>query len=581
MRPTARARWICLGTTVVLAVAGCGGGRASSGARAESDANPVNAAPVARIDAIAGRRLVVPLAGIGADASALREVRLEDGRPVPAAVRRLHAGELAPAAVPATARAGWLSGPGRWWTSDVSTTLGADGAVWSVDIAVLDLPEDASGALVLADGTRVRPRWLDAAPADAEALASPLSSVWRERDDVRAAVAFEAGSPFTRWRAKLALGRLGGDADRADPTGRFADETLEALASGLEDRWIVALRRLHDADAALAARVRARLALFVEFPAGESAVVAPAWPPDSGDLDALLLRLTDSAVGTSRLIADAEAWLDDQPPAAAWVADDAASRDAIHGSAIPAVGVASLNPRPEPARFTVTRPGDAPFVECLKGPRSGRVEVGGGENAAGVVDVRVGAWARRLTLGDVIPVRPPGLTLGPMLVDWSLPVWLSGRAPAVAPGAAVFVHRRAGASGAEPWALLVESAGPAREEWVRVWLGPSGRPATIYHIGVSLEGAAVHEEALAPGGTPARSRPLPSITVARSERWWSVLLPVPASAVARDGTLFVAVEQQSGGARGVHSAWPRPMLPWQLEPGRAALDLSAWDSSTP
>jgi hypothetical protein len=28
--------------------------------------------------------------------------------------------------------------------------------------------------------------------------------------------------------------------------------------------------------------------------------------------------------------------------------------------------------------------------------------------------------------------------------------------------------------------------------------------------------------------------------------------------------------------RGRRSAWPRPMLPWQDEPGRAALDTRAW-----
>jgi len=54
---------------------------------------------------------------------------------------------------------------------------------------------------------------------------------------------------------------------------------------------------------------------------------------------------------------------------------------------------------------------------------------------------------------------------------------------------------------------------------------------------------------------------------------WSAWVPIPASVQA--GRL-VRVGMQRVDARGVRSAWPRPMMPWQIEPGRVALDLGQW-----
>jgi hypothetical protein len=178
------------------------------------------------------------------------------------------------------------------------------------------------------------------------------------------------------------------------------------------------------------------------------------------------------------------------------------------------------------------------------------------------------------------------LRVAPLFADWDLARWLAGSAGSLAVSAdaageawsstALVMPSDAaptdsGASGAgsasgTKWSLFVECrwAGSAeRPDVVRVWLGPFGRASRVLRVTSAGEFSAE-------GGSS------PGATVVRREDRWIALVPLPDECIEPGGVLRLGVERTD--ARGRHSAWPRPMLPWQLEPGRAGVDLRTWDA---
>jgi hypothetical protein len=131
----------------------------------------------------------------------------------------------------------------------------------------------------------------------------------------------------------------------------------------------------------------------------------------------------------------------------------------------------------------------------------------------------------------------------PPVPEWTLYIELS------APGTV----RQAQASGDQPAGFL------------RLWLGPFNAPTDILRI--NADGSVVQQA----GPNP---QPAPSIRIANEEGHWACWMPVPAAAVEADGSIRIAVERVD--SRGVRSAWPRAMLPWQREPGRAVLTTRSW-----
>ena len=67
-------------------------------------------------------------------------------------------------------------------------------------------------------------------------------------------------------------------------------------------------------------------------------------------------------------------------------------------------------------------------------------------------------------------------------------------------------------------------------------------------------------------------------TVSRQGGKWVANVPIPARCVEKDGTLRIAIERTD--SRGRRTSWPRPMLPWDSEPGRVALDTKAWGGAS-
>ncbi|MEM7622954.1 MAG: hypothetical protein AAF235_07090, partial [Planctomycetota bacterium] len=56
---------------------------------------------------------------------------------------------------------------------------------------------------------------------------------------------------------------------------------------------------------------------------------------------------------------------------------------------------------------------------------------------------------------------------------------------------------------------------------------------------------------------------------------WTADIAIPDWAIEDDGTLILGITRTM--QDGTRAAWPRPMLPWQREPGRIRIDLDAWN----
>ncbi|MBL9032532.1 MAG: hypothetical protein JNM80_12605 [Phycisphaerae bacterium] len=537
---------------------------------------PVLSVVEARVDVVLGRRLVIPVTVQGG-LSPRRPVpvRLDDGRTLEARLAWLSVGPE-PEAEPNS----WVDPAGRWasvWADADRRPEGAGG--W---LLIVDLPLDSVGQGLYLGTTRVPLNWLpDPAlltdPASGRELPwpRPIADLGESPHLLRLAQP-ERTSPVRRWRYRLLTRGLqprpapaltGGEPAPAE-TDEFADPVIEAVARQVESRWQVALAWLWIADADLAERVRQRLAGAVRY--GER-VVAPAWTIDQPALDALLLDLLDPRLRAHERRERALAWLSSLPTAVAWVIDDAGLRDAGRVTGVGQVGVANLSDRAAlawvgvgmSAELTSIPAGAAGELPVLM-PRS---DDGGDPGAKGPLRVvaHVGPWSGPCAVAlRPIEAAPPGLRLGPLLADWTMRTWMGGVAPPEpsADWAGLGLLQK---SGDGSWTLFLEFRGPARTEpeGARVWLGPRERPVAVFRV--SSTGLATEE--VGRGSTE-------GVQVSREPDRWTVRLTIPAGTIEPDGIVRIGLERTDG--RGVRSAWPRPMLPWQVEPGRVAVDLSAW-----
>jgi hypothetical protein len=442
---------------------------------------------------------------------------------------------------------------------------------------------------------------------------------------MRALLEHEAGSPFTRWRSRLARDGLAPDRlPPADPDG-----IIEELARQEEMRWQEAFFRLHALDPNLLAALRQRLAGTSSFGAGT--LWAPTWEPSSQASALLLDDLLRPDIDDARRLARVRQWLADQPEALAWVVDDAGvlidGKSQQGGVPQPWMSVQIVNLREKPVNAWVAAAGQpAPeelqaldawgsaVVLCpastesdgespnarLAAPRSSKARAKAnlalGFGSAKIFDACAGSWRQELAVLDCpLAVSPPGFTTAKFFADWNLPT-LRARTPRLADEAwstAAILHRAPtlDTSGCEtespgPWQVFVECRNPTINDFLDtrrrgldtgnndtlwVFLGSTGSPAYVWRINPT--GGAVFR------GGETSSRSAQSVTPCLvqtdplSDRW-AVRLTLPQDAVAAHGLLQIGIVRVD--PHGLRSAWPRPMLPWQEEPGRAALDLAAW-----
>ncbi|MBL8763443.1 MAG: hypothetical protein JNM07_04155 [Phycisphaerae bacterium] len=379
---------------------------------------------------------------------------------------------------------------------------------------------------------------------------------------------------------------------------------LDAAADAAARPWRAALARLGSASPELLARVRGRLTTMLDIGPG---VTAPGWDPRGEESDALLASLLAAGTDTGELAGRAETWLESCPSCLVWVVDDGGIPVVGGVGGITTLAVANLTGERMAARAGSGPAGAHEGGEPRSiGPSSVAFltatgpAVGGAEGERVFVRVRAGRKTyEREILPTAIRARPPGVALGPLLADWSLAsLHAQGKGessaaqdpPLLAPATTALLHADPDASAPAAsdgtpgaWLIYVECAGvdgggsSDGPDVVRVWLGPYQAARNVLRVTsdglVRDERELIREargEATSTGGAETDRR----VRVSRTARGWSAWIPVPAGAIDADGVLRVGLERSVAGVG--RGSWPRPMLPWQREPGRALIDTRAW-----
>ncbi|MFG0283109.1 MAG: hypothetical protein ACF8R7_01690 [Phycisphaerales bacterium JB039] len=524
----------------------------------------------ARIDVIPGRTLVAPVRVTG-DPAPLAPAQMDDGRIVPVA---LHWLEVRPSPGPAPA---WLDDPGVWRALEPEDP-GAGAGFW---VITAEIQPGAAGQGLWLEGRRIALNWLGAEPSDPTPDAIFVPPPWPDislRAGRRSQLTWfepEARSPLTRWRFRLISRGLGGSAAMA-PADTFADAPVEALARQFEDRWAIALDRLRLDDPQLADRFVRRLAAAIDF----GPAVAPAFEPERADLTHLLADLLNPRLDADDRALRVGLWLQTLDSARAWVIDDVGAGASPSGPTFAIVGLASLSPderigwaadarTPGASDPIAIAPFSAEAVAAVAVEEQARAE-------GGLRELEVVIGERRAVVraqDGALAVRPPGLRLAPMLHDWTLASWRSGAptaAPSRAPGATGALLRQVRrADGQRIWTVYLEARAPARDGGVReqgrLWFGPRGAPLAV----VELDPVAGRIRLREGGGAAAGA-------ITREAERWVAEVEIDPAWIEADGRLRLGFERIDSAGRRV--AWPRPMLPWQTEPGRALIDLKGWGS---
>ncbi len=537
-----------------------------------------------RVDAVLGERMVIPveLAGDFRPAD-VGLVQLDDGRRLPT--------DLVWISDPVPADAGprpWLPRTGRVTVARPGEAgAGVGRGRW---VIVFDPPIDAVGQGVWLAGRRVPVNWLPdpreiAMRIPSEAWSSPLPAGIRRAGGLQALLEPIRGIPSRRWRAKLVSGELTpGSEDpivaadgslrreglRQLPEARFPDPALDAAARFTESRWLIGLARLYEADTDISLAVRRRLSGVVDF--GDGAI-APVWSTDEDASGQLVDDLTDQTLSGRERSRRAELWLGEQPSGVAWVLSDAGRAFA---AGEPLTTVALLNPTWDTvfASLESWAASEAALLEPLA-PLSARAEEIGsrpaGVSRAAVV-ATIGDEEFQLLAGAADAVaRPPGLRVPSLLLDITLEELLNQRRTAArqdATSALLYLDHR------DRWVLYIEcqtdGRTPADDDTVTVTLGAVGS-----RVEADVIATADGIVGLRDGGIGATlDQPLEA-EVARYEGGWSFRLTIPERFI-EDGRAF-RFGMQRLTDRGVRSAWPRAMLPWQRSVPRAAVDFAKWN----
>lgn len=523
-----------------------------------------------RVDHVMGTTLVLPVSVLPSLAKpGPISAQLEDGREIAAKLVWIRV-EFDPNEV-----ARWLPEAGSW--SAIDTLQGRPGEGQGYWAILTDLPLDSAGQGIWIERGLIEINWI--APLPQARTSDALAPVFPDAlgsPGYQAYLAPEFSSPSRRWRARLSAEGLAAAVPSLTQAGDDArpptPDPLEAIASQQESRWAAALSRLHQDDPDLCERLRRVLCMHAELDNGTR---IPVWPLSQRRLDRLLSELLNSG-GNVRTRARAAAdFMADQPLGLAWVIDDAGLVDAATGDAISTVGIVNLGDRATlawAASSASESPANITTLESGRGvalTSTSRKQPDG----TGSIEINVGRWnTTRTVLSSPIPVTPPGLRMGPFLPTWTLDRWQAAAEPTRRPGdvewtTAALLERLPGSN--EEWTLYVECLRPEHAgndaDSVRIWIGPRSKPISVIRV--------------TRGGTPTDELSLstPEILAGsmrvQSDRW-SFRIRLPRAAFDTQGGITLGLERI--GSQGRRWTWPRPIAPWQSEPGRVRLDTSRW-----
>ena len=552
-----------------------------------------------RIDAIVDHGLVVPVEI--ADDEALTDdilVRLDDGRVLGSELVLLH-----PAPMSRDDAASWTARPIEWRVVDAKNwTPETPPGSW---LLLIDLPVDAVGQGIWIERTRFEPNWLpDPKRVSLESGARDAGEFWAPaltEDERRAPMVERAiqrlrASPLQRWRARLmtrGLSPTTAQRTRPSDTDRDLDaiyaelhrderaETLERIARYISARWRLILGRLwlHDPDAA------ERLKSALTRTARAAATTVPLWPDDRARLEALAHDLLSPYVDDALRVERVDAWLAAQPRVLAWVVDDAGAPLPDAPALTPTIGAVLLRDAPGPVSARLETRGAQPAFETIEPGAFTTLTIARQTERAFARDtlsthapirLRVDARTTELRVQSVIPtVTPPGATLGPLVRDWTLGAFRAqdqSRAALPPPDRRVrgILTRIASPTQDDHrvgWRIHLETGAPPEdaEATLRLWIGPRNAASAVWTVSSR---AGLIESRVDPD-IPSD----PGVRTATDDGRWVVSIDIPPGAIDDSGILLLGIDRELDGIR---AAWPRRMMPWDDEPGRAAFDLTGW-----
>ena len=560
-----------------------------------------------RLDAVFGRPVVVPMRAVGRSIPDRVAIRLDDGRTIEGEVQWISAtwpdeqaqstwlGSLATLTAYAPRDPASGRGPGSW-------------------VMRMNYPLASAGQGFWLDGQRYEVNWMPdplrlVGPNARDAWSSPLTAEEQSDPLLRTLVAAYEGHPLAGWRHDLAMGNLTPKPEFDPPEAGGAVDDLDALRAELlsparmkpitqdlaaieRGRWQVALARMAETDAELAARVRTTLAGAVRTDLG----ALPIWLGSDRQLDELLDAVLDPQTSRDTRARRMKEWLDAIPSTASWVADDSGWQDGLTGELRPTVGVVNLSSGVVLAwarGVEATGGGDlSPLLP--REMRYLRAEINPGTGMSGPrlgpgAEIQIGSTPRYLpVIGSVIPVAPPGFAIGPLRAEWTLDAWVgsddqrdagvpvSGLSagmlfrggPTDVGGVSAFVgpHESTGA-----WVVYVEARVPVGgpmlpEDRFELWFGPFGAATRVIHV---------YSDGRVTNGVTGADAPGFGVSVLRLADRWVARVPVPAYVIEDDGIVRLGAVRRDG--FGMRSSWPRRLLPGQIEPGRVAVQTRAWD----
>ncbi len=578
---------------------------------------------VDRLDAIVSYPLVLSLAV--EDEDDLRRgvtTRLDDGRTFVSTP--FWVGLTRFSSLPA-----WTTSAGRWQAYEYESIRRVPAAQrpagsWFISIP---LPIDAVGQGLWFAQTRYELNWLpdperSLLEADSAQRTRNFASFWNRRLDndalsdpsVQTAIEQYHRDPFQNWRARLLTDGLNPDRSRAretmasmpNPLGTIeleletrtpGNDLLAAIARQQEARWQIILGRIWLIDPETAERMKQALMRTARF----DARTLPLWSADNNGLARLAYDLVSPFVDDDTRVLRAKAWLETQPRAISWIIDDQGEIEAGTGRLRPSVGVISLPSSPGESLLRVDAARTSPELQSIPpftrhitqiavdpitvNPSSPMVETQ-------AVTLRIGRWsARHELIASRIPAKAPYTRIGPLLSDWTMPALLGDRpleGASPEPGrTTVGLLRRASAPSRRTphsgWQLYFEctttapTATPSAAEQgtsdaLSIWVGPRAFPIAAWRI--TPQGRVEHV-----ARTSQSTQSTPIVETRVLEDRWIAQITLPESAFDEHGELMLGIERTD--ADGVHSAWPRRMIPGQRQPGRFIFLPDRYDNLRP
>ncbi len=517
--------------------------------------------------------------------SAQPTVKLDDGRNIPASRRRI-------VVRPSYVIPAWISDPGDWTTVDVGAPFPADQTrTLTAEAMTLDLPFDAIGQGVWVDGQRLGLNWLITPQilsnlSDAEGLQWPpaLNADQRQDSSLLAKLAPLSRSPMTRWRYRLLIDGLQPRNTPENAQFRYQDELLEALAQQQEMSWQHGLAKIKQAGPLSAEhdashQVTRALTQIVRLDKEGTTVWLPSWIENPSALNQLLSDLVAPNLKPSDAANRALAFAELSPPLITWIVDDVAGLHPATRGAMPLAAILNLKERPAALSAQIldrSGRGHSPGSDLhVIAPESGLLvndlapPVGIDLTDSPALHVEGGSTKRRLTIqAGPLAVIPPGLTCAPFIADWRQSDLIRETPQSrIQPGLTAHLSYRAALRGDDSpdspsgWVLLMErrslpESHAEKDESIRVVWGPRQRETVLSVSRAESNSSLEFRQFIDPAGT------------------WYVEIPLPASAIERDGLLQLGLIWNGG--TGLRASWPRAMLPDDVSPGRALLNLNVW-----